>query len=76
MTQPQLGRLERVDLRAAWNHEARDFTPWLASGDNIRLLGDTLGIDTVTVGWMDRVIRPRIKALDAADWTPPAPEER
>ncbi len=45
MTTPNLGRLERVDLRTAWKNEASDFTPWLASEDNIRLLGDTLGLD-------------------------------
>ena len=45
MTTPQPGRLERVDLRTAWKNEASDFTPLLASDDNIRLLGDTLGLD-------------------------------
>ncbi|MBH5322404.1 DUF4268 domain-containing protein [Aurantiacibacter sediminis] len=40
-----LGRLERVELRDIWATEAVDFTPWLAGDDNLRLLGDTLGID-------------------------------
>ena len=40
-----LGRLERVDLHHIWQHEAQDFTPWLAREDNLALLGDTLGID-------------------------------
>lgn len=39
-----LGRLERVDLRAEWIKEDRDFTPWLAREDNISLLGETLNI--------------------------------
>ncbi|NRB16490.1 MAG: DUF4268 domain-containing protein [Rhodobacteraceae bacterium] len=38
----QLGRLERVDLRAEWSKEDRDFTPWLAQEENIALLGETL----------------------------------
>ena len=42
---PTLGRLERVDLRDAWASEAGDFTPWLASPENIQLLGETIGID-------------------------------
>jgi len=40
-----LGRLERVDLRAAWQTEAGEFTPWLAKEDNLALLGETIGID-------------------------------
>ena len=45
MSLPKLRRLERIDLRTAWKNEASDFTPWLASEDNIRLLGDTLDLD-------------------------------
>ncbi len=40
-----LGRLERVEPRTAWSDEAVDFTPWLARGENISLLGRTLGLD-------------------------------
>ena len=40
----QLGTLKEIqDLRTAWPHEAKDFTPWLAS--NIALLGEAIGID-------------------------------
>lgn len=45
MTDTQLGRLERVDLREVWADEASKFTPWLAQEDNLVLLGDTIGID-------------------------------
>lgn len=41
----QLSRLVRVDLREAWPHEAANFTPWLAEEENLRLLGDTLGLE-------------------------------
>jgi hypothetical protein len=37
--------MEKVDLREVWTREADEFTPWLASEENIRLLGDTLGLD-------------------------------
>jgi hypothetical protein len=45
MTQPQLGRLARVDLRRIWTSEPGGFTPWLAREENLRLLGETLGIE-------------------------------
>ncbi|MCP5396568.1 MAG: DUF4268 domain-containing protein [Sphingomonadaceae bacterium] len=45
MSGAQLGRLERVELRDIWATEASDFTPWLARDENLRLLGETLGID-------------------------------
>lgn len=38
------GRLEQVDLRKVWLHEAEGFTPWLAQRDNLDLLGETLGL--------------------------------
>jgi hypothetical protein len=44
-TTPNLGRLERVDLRLAWQGEASHFTPWLAQAENIELLGETIGIE-------------------------------
>jgi hypothetical protein len=38
-----LGRLERVDPRSVWTHEAHDFTPWLLS--NSDHLAEILGIE-------------------------------
>lgn len=38
-----LGKLERVEVRKAWEHEAHVFTPWLA--DNLDLLAEELGIE-------------------------------
>lgn len=40
-----LGRIESVDLHAAWPDEARNFTPWLAEEDNLGLLGSALGLE-------------------------------
>ena len=34
MTQT-LGNLSQVPLRTIWPHEAADFTPWLASEENV-----------------------------------------
>ena len=42
MTIPELGKLEEVDLRQAWPHEARSFTPWLS--ENIEMLSSVIGI--------------------------------
>lgn len=45
MTTPNLGRLQKVSLREAWTSESADFTPWLAQEDNLKLLGEAIGID-------------------------------
>ena len=43
-----LGVMSRVDnLRSIWPDEARDFTPWLAQEENLKLLGETVGIELV-----------------------------
>lgn len=39
----ELGYLEEVEVRKIWEHEARDFTPWLL--DHEDHLAETLGID-------------------------------
>lgn len=41
----QLSRLEKVDPRTVWPTEAGDFTPWLAQEENLKLLGDTIGVE-------------------------------
>ena len=39
----KLGTLTSCDLRAAWEHEAHNFTPWLS--ENLDLVSGCLGID-------------------------------
>ena len=53
MSLPELGSLEEVDLRKAWNHEAHSFTPWLA--EHLDELAAKLGIELELVGTEVRV---------------------
>ncbi len=45
MGQNELGRLERVSLRKVWASESGHFTPWLGQEENLRLLGDAIGLE-------------------------------
>ena len=45
MNKKPLGRLQRVELREAWASESADFTPWLAREENLKLLGEAIGIE-------------------------------
>lgn len=45
----QLSKLEKVDLREVWKHEALDFTNWLAKPENLELLSDEIGIDIALI---------------------------
>lgn len=47
MSAPGIGRLERVQLREVWRHEAYDFTQWLQ--DNIDVLNAALRLSLVNV---------------------------
>ncbi len=45
VSEPSLGRLERVDLRSIWSGESSHFTPWLSQPENLSVLSETLGIE-------------------------------
>ncbi len=42
---PILGKLEKVEPKAVWEHEAHSFTPWLAKPENLEILGDAIGME-------------------------------
>ncbi len=41
----KLEKLSHVNLREQWADEARDFTPWLAGEEGLKLLGEALGME-------------------------------
>jgi len=41
----QLAKIEKVDIREIWKHEASDFTNWLAKKENLDLLSEEIGVD-------------------------------
>jgi hypothetical protein len=47
MTEAKVSKLERVDLRQVWKHEACDFTRWLE--ENIDVLNDAIDLTLVNV---------------------------
>ena len=49
MTDPNLGRLTRVDLKEVWDTESGSFTPWLSKEVNISLLGEAIGVELEVV---------------------------
>jgi hypothetical protein len=40
-----LGTLKKLDVRDLWQSEASDFTPWLARAENLKRLGDAIGME-------------------------------
>lgn len=45
MENKKLGELKRLDLRKIWKNEEKDFSQWLSSEENLRLLSSEIGID-------------------------------
>lgn len=59
----QLGKLEKVDVRKVWEHEARDFSAWLVKPENLERLSEQIGIDIEPTGTEIGVGRFRIDIL-------------
>lgn len=59
----QLGKLVKVELRKVWEHEARDFSDWLAREENLSLLSDELGIEIEVIGTEESSGRFRVDIL-------------
>ncbi len=45
----KLGKLKEVDIRNVWSHEQYDFSKWLATEENIKELGDVLGLSLTEI---------------------------
>lgn len=45
----ELGKLEKVELRNIWKHEASDFSSWLSKSENLSMLSDEIGIDITLI---------------------------
>lgn len=44
----KLGKIKRItDLRSVWQHEALNFSKWLAQDENLALLSEAIGIDII-----------------------------
>lgn len=52
----EFSTLKAVSLREAWEHEAHDFTPWLA--DNLDRLSEELGIDKLELEGTEMQVGP------------------
>ena len=70
MADNNLAKIQRVSLREGWEHEARDFTPWLA--DNIYELNEARDVD-LEVQEQESSVGSRsldILAIDLSDGRP------
>lgn len=45
----KLGKLEKVDLREIWKHEASGFSKWLVEPQNIQYLNETINLNLVDI---------------------------
>jgi hypothetical protein len=59
-----LGTLQKVEIREIWEHEATEFTPWLAKQENIDMLGSAIGLDLIVEA---EEFNPNLIAMLATD---------
>lgn len=52
---PTISRLQRVKIRDVWPSEPQDFTPWLSSGENLALLGESIDMQLELVSTEEAV---------------------
>lgn len=45
----QLGKLKEVNIRKVWGHEQYGFSTWLSQEENIKELGDVLGLNLTNI---------------------------
>jgi len=45
----RLSKLNKVELREVWGHEATDFTTWLAQQENLDVLSEEIGVDITLI---------------------------
>lgn len=57
-TKINLSKIEKISLRDCWDNEASDFTPWLATEENIALLADALGMNELEVKGQEEHVGP------------------
>lgn len=57
-TSIKLSKISKVNLRECWQNEASDFTPWLATEENIALLADALGMNELEVRAQEEHVGP------------------
>jgi hypothetical protein len=57
-TKINLSKITKVELRDCWEYEASDFTPWLASEENIALLAEALGMNELEVKAQEEHVGP------------------
>ena len=64
-----LSKLQKIDLRDVWNHEAYDFTNWLAEKENLDSLSETVGVDISLIKTEASVGKYRVYMLAEEDIT-------
>ena len=45
----ELSRIQKVQLREIWKHEATNFTRWLAKQENLALLSEEINIELTVI---------------------------